>query len=200
VALGLGLLLQFALALWVLVEVWPYIIQPTKHKFTVFLMEVPQPNEEVAVIVAVSMLGAIGGSVHALGSFATHIGKRDFDTAWIWWYLLRSPIGLALAVVVYFVFRAGLLNVPSAAAPTAAGAVPVAGAAATIAGATSPPNLVDSLNIYGVGAIAALAGLSSDITTRKLKEVFETLFRPGPSPRDPAPPPPPPPVVDPAAR
>ena len=63
---------------------------------------------------------------------------------------MRPFIGSALAVIVYFVLRGGL----------------IAGEAG--AGNVSP---------YGVAAMAALAGMFSKQATDKLREVFENLFK-----------------------
>jgi hypothetical protein len=43
---------------------------------------------------------------------------------------------------------------------------------------TSTGNGASTLNPHGLGAFAVLAGLSSEIATQKLREVFEVLFRP----------------------
>ena len=78
------------------------------------------------------------------------VGNRRFVGSWTWWYLLRPFIGVALALLIYFAVRGGLI------------------AASTGAGGLSP---------YGVAAIAGMAGLFSKQATDKLREVFETLFK-----------------------
>ena len=60
-----------------------------------------------------------------------------------------SIIGAALALVLYFVFRAGLLNF----------------------------NDTSNINIYGIITLSAFAGLFTDKATMKLAEVFEVIFR-----------------------
>jgi hypothetical protein len=118
-------------------------------------------TREQALLWAVATLGALGGSLHAVASFSVYTGNRVLKTSWAWWYLARWPVGAGLALVFYMVLRAGLLNVAAATGQS-----------------------LDALNPYGVGTVAALAGLFSEVAMRKLREVFETLFRPASS-RDP---------------
>ena len=91
--------------------------------------------------------GAIGSYLHVSQSFACYVGNRQACASWVWWYLLRTPIGACLGVLMYIVVRAGLL-----------------------AGADAP-------SAYGVLAFAALAGWFSKQATEKLAEVFDTLFK-----------------------
>ena len=67
------------------------------------------------------------------------------------WYLLRAPIGVALALIIYLVLRGGLLQANAAAA--------------------------DLINPYGVAAFAGLAAMFSKQAVDKLGEVFVTMFR-----------------------
>jgi hypothetical protein len=96
------------------------------------------------------VIAALGASVHALTSFTSFLGNRTFQRSWVWWYVMRIPIGIALALIFYFALRGGLLSVQSS------------------TGAISP---------YGIAAIAGLTGLFSKQVTDKLEEVFTTLFR-----------------------
>jgi hypothetical protein len=94
--------------------------------------------------------GALGAYIHAATSFVSFVGNRTFKSSWQWWYGLRLPIGGALALVLYFAFRGGLLPGYDAAA---------------------------EINPYGIAAISAFAGLFSKQATDKLKEVFDVFFR-----------------------
>jgi hypothetical protein len=91
--------------------------------------------------------GALGSYLHVSQSFAAYVGNRQACASWVWWYLLRTPIGACLGVLMYIVVRAGLLG-----------------------GTTAP-------SPYGVLAFAALAGWFSKQATDKLAEVFDTLFK-----------------------
>jgi hypothetical protein len=99
------------------------------------------------LIVLALLGGALGSYMHVAQSFAAYVGNRQACASWVWWYLLRTPIGACLGVLMYIVVRAGLL-----------------------AGGDAP-------SPYGVLAFASLAGWFSKQATDKLAEVFDTLFK-----------------------
>ena len=105
---------------------------------------------EARMLVIVLVGGAIGAMIHAIQSFIQFVGFRKFLTSWIWWYLMRAPIGATLALVFYFALRGGLL----------AGGGGVA----------------EQLSVAGVAALSALVGLFTEQAVRKLSDVFDTLF------------------------
>jgi hypothetical protein len=90
-------------------------------------------------------------------SLADYIGNSNFSRSWTWFYLLRPPIGMSLALVFYFVIRGGFLS--------------------TTGGA-------QDINPYGIAALAGLVGMFSKQATDKLGEVFSTLFRSAPGKGD----------------
>lgn len=92
----------------------------------------------------------LGAFVHGSTSLADYIGNNRFNRTWTWFYLLRPVIGMALALVFYFVIRGGFLT-------TSGGA--------------------KDINPYGIAALAGLVGMFSKQATDKLGEVFGTLFR-----------------------
>jgi len=106
---------------------------------------------ETRYLCLVAIAGALGGYIHLSTSFADYLGNRRFYSSWKWWYGLRPFIGSSLAILVYFAARGGLV-------------------AGTNGAATLSP--------YGVSALAGLAGLFSKQATDKLREVFDTLFKP----------------------
>jgi hypothetical protein len=139
--------------IYLLVTVWPDTTSPVdasesmtaffgKFHFTLSL--------ERRFILIVVLAGALGSYIHAATSFVDYLGNRKFVKSWTWWYLLRPFIGIALALLIYFAVRGGLIS------------------ASTGAKELSP---------YGVAAIAGMAGLFSKQATDKLREVFETLFK-----------------------
>jgi hypothetical protein len=109
------------------------------------------------LLITVIIAGALGSLVHVLTSFADYVGNRQLAKPWIWWFVLRVPIGISLALLFYLVVRAGMI-VPSVQGGNGGG--------------------TQSLNVYGVAAFAALAGMFSKQATDKMREVFETLFTP----------------------
>ena len=103
-------------------------------------------SQEVRYLLTTALAGALGSFIHLATSFVDYAGNKNLSESWAWWYFLRPGIGSALAVVVYFVVRAGLIS----------------------PGETS-------LNPYGVAAVAALSGMFSKQATDKLQETFESL-------------------------
>lgn len=103
-----------------------------------------------ALLILVAVLGGLGSFIHAGTSFVEYVGNEQLGRSWTWWYVLRVPIGASLALILYVAFRGGLFS-------------------------TSATSGV--VNIYGVGALAALAGLFSKQATNKLEDVFSALFR-----------------------
>jgi hypothetical protein len=107
----------------------------------------PALEPDQGLIVLALLAGSLGAFMHAAQSFAAFVGNRELKASWVWWYLLRPPIGSVLGLVLYFVARAGLLGGAS-----------------------------DAVSPYGVVAIGGLGGWFSKQATNKLAEVFDTLF------------------------
>jgi hypothetical protein len=105
---------------------------------------------EKRMILLVLLAGALGSLIHATTSFSNYVGDGKLDQKWMWWYVMRPFIGMAVAMIFYLVFRGGLITASN----------------------------VEVLNIFGVLSLSALAGLFTDRATLKLSEVFETLFKP----------------------
>jgi hypothetical protein len=105
---------------------------------------------EVKLILLVMVTGALGSYVHAATSFADFVGNRQLARSWVWWYVLRPFIGVGLALIFYFVVRGGLLSVKADAT---------------------------DVSLFGIIAVAGLAGMFSKQATDKLSEVFDTLFK-----------------------
>ena len=106
------------------------------------------------LLVLVLITGALGSFVHIATSLADFVGNRQSARSWTLWYLMRAPIGAALAVVVYFVLRAGLLNVGN-----------------------NAPGTPDP---YSVATAAALTGIFAKQAIDKLNELLDVLFRAAP--------------------
>ena len=95
------------------------------------------------------LAGVLGSGMHSMQSFAAYVGDRKLGASWIWWYILRAPIGAILGLFVYVALRGGFLTIGSG----------------------------TNINPYGVFAAAGLAGWFSKRATDKLAEVFDVLFR-----------------------
>jgi hypothetical protein len=151
VIFGLYMIAIQVAIVYLLIKIWPDQIPPVDKPGAVYLLgRVYSISLEVRFLLIVTLTGALGSYIHAATSFVDYLGNRKFVKSWTWWYLLRPFIGVALAILVYFAVRGGLISAST-------GAV--------------------NLSPYGVAAIAGLAGLFSRQATDKLREVFETLFK-----------------------
>ena len=124
-----------------LIKVWPVALTTAGAALW-------SPEGRFLIIAAAA--GALGSYIHLATSFVHYAGNRSLLQSWGWWYFLRPSIGAALALVVYFVLRAGLISGSDDAAIT-------------------------SLNPYGVASVSALSGMFSKQATEKLREVFEHI-------------------------
>jgi hypothetical protein len=136
-------------------SIWPIQMKDTNGNFTQNWNESVSGidlkiDPEQRMLLLVMLAGLCGSLIHASTSFSNFVGERKLEKSWVWWYALRPFTGIAVALVFYLVFRGGLVN----------------------------NTRLESLNVYGVMTMAALAGLFSDRATLKLKEIFESLFQP----------------------
>lgn len=109
-----------------------------------------QTTFDERLLLLVIVAGMLGAFIHGATSIADYIGNNRFNRNWTWFYVLRPGIGMALALVFYFVIRGGFLT-------TSGGA--------------------GDINPYGIAALAGMVGMFSKQATDKLSEVFSTLFR-----------------------
>lgn len=150
---GLYLIIFNLLLVYVLFRLWPGQVPLQADHLTVTLIPgywMPDVWTEVRFLALVAVTGALGSYIHLATSFVDFLGNRQFVSSWKWWYALRPFIGSALAVIVYFAARGGLIS-------GSAGA--------------------RDLSPYGVSALAGLSGMFSKQATDKLREVFENLFK-----------------------
>jgi len=152
--LGLVLVGFGAALAYLLVKIWPLVEvfadKPDASAQTVALFGGPELilTPQLAYIALAALCGALGSFIHIATSFADYVGNETFRASWLWWYLLRSLIGAALAILVLFALLAGLINGTDTA----------------------------KVDVWGIAALAGLSGLFSKQAADKLKEVFETLF------------------------
>jgi len=142
---------MFFAILYFLVKLWPLSAAGATERTEFFWGDVTLAAD-IRLLLIVAFAGALGAYVHLATSFADYAGNERLAASWVWWYVLRPFIGMALAEVVYLAVRGGLLN----------------------SGATATPAAISP---YGVAAMSSLTGLFSRQATDKLREVFETLFR-----------------------
>jgi IPT/TIG domain len=130
----------------------PGELAPVALPINFFFKKCVMTSFDERLILLVIVAGILGSFIHGATSLADYIGNDRFCRRWTWFYLLRPVIGMALALVFYFVIRGGFLT--------------------TNVGATD-------INPYGIAALAGLVGMFSKQATDKLSEVFSTLFRSG---------------------
>jgi hypothetical protein len=118
-----------------------------------FLFLGPCPiSQEVQLLLMVVFTGAFGSCVYSLKSLADYEGDNELYESWFIYYSIQPFEGAGIAFLLYLVIRGGFL----------------AGTGAD----------VKTVNPFGICAIAGLAGTFSDTAFLKLREVFQTLFKP----------------------
>ncbi|MFP5347179.1 MAG: hypothetical protein ACLGIA_09135 [Actinomycetes bacterium] len=155
--LGSALVVVWAVLLVTLFALWPLVQPepagaPRSLSFPGFGPAQWHLTPDVALILLVVVVSALGSFVHAATSFSTYVGNRRLCSSWVWWYLLRVAIGASLALLVYFVIRGGFFSNDASSS---------------------------ALNPYGIAAVAGLSGLFSKQATDKLREVFDTVLSTG---------------------
>lgn len=144
---GCYLIFLLIILVYILVEIWPEK-PPTDYAVFFGRWKLGLAPERRYLIVVV-IVGAIGSFIHLATSFADFAGNRRLVRSWIWWYMLRPFIGIALALMFYFSFRGGLMTTGSGTA---------------------------DLSVYGIAAMSGLAGMFSKQVTDKLREICDTAF------------------------
>ena len=167
--IGLSLFLLSILILYLLVTAWPVrecggevatcATSPYFRPVNLFGWSYTwSPDRQL--MFTVIMAGALGSLIHTMTSFGDYVGNRRLSTNWLWFLFLRIPVGIAIALLFYFVIRGGILI------PTV----------------QVQPNIPDpslatlSVNPYAIAGFAALAGMFSKQATDKLAAIFEAAF------------------------
>jgi hypothetical protein len=105
---------------------------------------------EIRFILIVAIAAALGSYIQVATSFTTYLGNARLSRRWLWWYVLRMPIGVSLSLLVYFAIRGGFFT--------------------TVSGGTD-------VNPFGVAALGGLVGMFSKHAADKLQDVFDELFK-----------------------
>jgi hypothetical protein len=150
---GIYLIILNLVLIYLILRIWPGKIPMSNGPDLVTIIPGLPPLSlwpEARYLALVFLMGALGAYIHLATSFTEFLGNRNFYTSWKWWYGLRPFIGSALALMVYFAARGGLISANSSAT---------------------------DLSPYGIAALAGLAGMFSKQATDKLREVFENLFK-----------------------
>jgi hypothetical protein len=158
--MGICYLILAVLFFYLLITTWPVLESGGKSFkiFNIFGLSCSWAPDR-HMMFTVMMAGALGSLTHTWTSFGDYVGNSELSTNWIWFFILRIPVGVALAILFYFIIRGGLLL------PT----VPVQHA----------DDITDAtvkLNAYSIAAFSALAGMFSKQATDKLAAVFDVVF------------------------
>jgi hypothetical protein len=127
-------------------------ISPAVISWNFFGLHFAGISQELQLLLLVIFSGALGSSVYAIKSLADYRGAGKLYSVWYIFYFVQPVEGAGIALIFYFAIRGGFL----------------AGTGAD----------VKAVNPFGICAVAALAGAFSDMAFGKLREVFETLFKP----------------------
>jgi hypothetical protein len=106
-------------------------------------------DREFQLVVLVLAFGIIGGATHGLSSLVTYVGNRRHDGSWTMWYFGRPFVAGIVAIIFYLLIRGGILSINAQPA---------------------------DLNYFGIAAISVTAGLMATEATKKLRDIFMTLF------------------------
>lgn len=154
--LGVYLLILPILLICLLVAIWPSPFTP-QGKTVPELRSLWNFTDQVEVrlLTIVLVSGALGSAVSAARSYANFHGLGRYEPNWTWWYLMKVPIGMGLALFLYMVIRGGLFS----ASLSDSGAV------------------MDTANPFGFAALGSLAGMFAKEASDKLEEIFKAVFR-----------------------
>jgi len=109
-------------------------------------------SQELQLLLMVVFAGAFGSCVYALKSLADYLGDEMLHQTWFTFYLIQPFEGAGIAFLLYLVIRGGFL----------------AGTGTSLSAASQ----------FSMCAVGGLAGAFSDTAFLKLREVFQTLFKP----------------------
>lgn len=104
-------------------------------------------NEQSRWVLLVAVCGGLGAYVHMAQSFVSFVGLKKFQRSWIWWYVMRPFIGMALALIFFLVYGS-------------ATETDLSGASGT-----------------GILAVAAVVGLFSKQAIDKLSDIFDVILK-----------------------
>ena len=152
VVMTIYLVMLSILLLYAIFQFWPPQL-PSKDA----VQPVEFFGQEIAISVDLRLLavvvfaGALGGQIHALRSFASYVGNRKLKVSWLVRYFLTPFVAASLALVFYFVIRAGFF----------------------------PTNTTtQNMNVYGFAGMAGLVGLFSTMVVNKLRRMAIELLGP----------------------
>ena len=150
------------LPLVLIIGLWPDQLPEPKESqvYAYNLFDVNQVKDGVAnadtihlntiLFFLVALSGFLGSMIHLSSSLTNYIGAGQLQSNWLPWYFVKPFTAMGVALVFYFVLKAGLVGLETGV----------------------------GINPFGIVVISALAGLFTDKATLKLEEIFTTIFKP----------------------
>jgi hypothetical protein len=150
VVMTVYLVMLSILLLYAIFQFWPSQLssKDTAQPVEFFSQEIAI-SIELRLLAVVVFAGALGGQIHALRSFASYVGNRKLKVSWLVRYFLTPFVAASLALVFYFVIRAGFFT----------------------ANTTN-----QDMNVYGFTGLAGLVGMFSGMAIEKLRSLAEQLL------------------------
>lgn len=162
----------------------PFSFLSSDHKLNA------KPESKLLLLIMLS--GALGSFVHSAHSFVVYVGLGKFKLSWVWWYLMRPFIGMALAIIFYFVVMAGFISIETVVNVTPetdtvgvaalnsgidTTAVPVANTETKSQQQTNAELHDVKRRVYILLAFSALVGMFSSKAIDKLGDIFDVMFQ-----------------------
>lgn len=151
VAMTIYLVMLSILLLYAIFQFWPSQPSTKAAQQVKFLLWQIPISADLRLLAVVVFTGALGGQIHALRSFASYVGNRKLKVSWLVRYFLTPFVAASLALVFYFVMRAGFFPANSTA---------------------------QNMNVYGFAGLAGLVGLFSTMAVNKLRRMVIELLGP----------------------
>ena len=151
VAMTVYLIILTILLLYAILQFWPQLPPAIKTQQVKFLCWRFLISNELCLLAVVVFAGALGGQIHALRSFASYVGNRKLKVSWLVRYFLTPFVAASLALVFYFVIRAGFFTANTT---------------------------TQNMNVYGFAGLAGLVGLFSTMAVNKLRRMAIELLGP----------------------
>lgn len=152
ICMAIYLVVLSILLVYAIFQFWPPQLPPEEVEKNVDFLSWKIPiSVDLRLLAVVVLTGALGGQIHALRSFASYVGNRKLITSWLIQYILMPFVAASLALVFYFVMRAGFFPAN-----------------------TTPQDM----NVYGFAGLAGLVGLFSTMAVNKLRRMAEELLGP----------------------
>jgi len=151
VAMTVYLVILTILLLYAILQFWPSMPPARAARQVKFICWQISISTDLRLLAVVVFAGALGGQIHALRSFASFVGNRKLKVSWLVQYFLTPFVAASLALVFYFVIRAGFF--------------------------TENTN-AQNMNVYGFAGLAGLVGLFSTMAVNKLRRMAIELLGP----------------------